>query len=63
MIILPEDKSIVALLSAEDAQQLMLALFSSEKELPEMSALAKMAYTVIKAKSDFYYLVQTREVR
>lgn len=52
MIILPEDKTIIALLSAEDAKQVLLALFSEEGELPVLSPLANMAYTAVKTKSD-----------
>jgi hypothetical protein len=47
-----EDKNIVSLLSAEDAKCLMLALFSDDDDMPEMSPLVLMAYTVIKSKSD-----------
>ena len=52
MIVLPEDKNIISLLTAEDSKQLLLALFSEEDDLPEMSPLANMAYTMVKNKSD-----------
>ena len=52
MIILTEDKNIIELLSAVDAQQVLLALFSEQSDMPDMSPLAEMAYVVIKAKND-----------
>lgn len=52
MIILPEDKKIISLLPAEDAQQVLLALFSEPDETLDLTPLANMAYTVIKGKSD-----------
>ena len=52
MIILPEDKNIISILSMEDAHSVFLALFSEDDDLPEMSALARMAYTVIRSKSE-----------
>jgi len=52
MIILPEDKNIMELLSANDAQQVLLALFSESDDMPALSPLANMAYTAIKSKSD-----------
>lgn len=52
MIIMPEDKNIIALLPPNDAQLLLLALFSEDDNIPELSPIALMAYTVIKAKSD-----------
>ena len=52
MIILPEDKNIIMLLSAEDAQQVLIALFSEDDDTPNLSPLANMAYITIKSKSD-----------
>lgn len=52
MIILPDDKSVVSLLPLKDAKQLLVALFSEDCELQEMTPLANMAYTVIKGRSD-----------
>jgi len=52
MIILPEDKNIVSLLPAEDARQLLLALFSDDGDLPEMSTAARIAYVTIKGRND-----------
>jgi len=52
MIILPEDKNIVLLLPRRDAYALLLALFSETEDLPELTPLANMAYTVIRGKSD-----------
>ena len=52
MIILPEDKKLVSLLSSQDAKQLLLALFSEEGDLPEMSPLSQMAFTAVKNRSD-----------
>ena len=52
MIILPEDKNIISLLPPGDAKQVLLALFSADMDLPEMTPLANMAFTVIKANSE-----------
>ena len=52
MIILPEDRNIVELLSPEDAQMLLLALFSDDDIPTVLSATANLAYTVIKSKSE-----------
>ena len=52
MIILPEDKNIVSLLSGDDARQLLIALFSESDDVPQLSPSANIAYTAIKSKSD-----------
>lgn len=46
MIILPEDKAIISILSAEDAGHVLMALVSDD-ESPELSVQAKVVYTVI----------------
>ena len=45
MIILPDDKLIINMLTPEDAKQVFLALLSDDK--PELSSEAKIVYTVI----------------
>lgn len=52
MIIMPEDKEIILQLSTEEQASVFLALLSSEDEIPELTPLARMAYTVIKGKSE-----------
>lgn len=52
MIILPEDKNIISLLSSEDAQQVLLALFSESDDMPDLTPLANVVYTAVKSKSD-----------
>ena len=52
MIILTEDKSIMSLLPPDDAKQVLLALFSTDDDIPEMTPLANMAYITVKNKSD-----------
>lgn len=47
MKITPEGKIIASLLPPEDAKQVLLALFSEKDDLPELTPLANMAYTVI----------------
>ncbi|MDR1328876.1 MAG: DnaD domain protein [Oscillospiraceae bacterium] len=51
MIILPEDKNIIALLSGDEKQLLLLALFSEDDDMPEIQGAALVAYTAIKSKS------------
>lgn len=46
MIIMPEDKAIISILSAEDAGHVLLALVSDD-ESSELSVQAKVVYTVI----------------
>jgi hypothetical protein len=46
-IVLTGDKKVVSLLPSEDAKLVLLALFSEDGDLPEMSPLANMAYTSI----------------
>ena len=52
MIVQQEDRNIASLLPPEDAKQVLLALFSRDDDLPEMTLLAQMAYTALKEKSD-----------
>ena len=51
MTISHKDKTIVSLLPLEDARQVLLALFSEEGDLPEMTPLAIMAYSAVKSKN------------
>jgi hypothetical protein len=44
-IVLTGDKNVLSLLPPEDARQVLLALFSKDGDLPEMTPLANMAYT------------------
>jgi hypothetical protein len=44
------DKNIVSLLPPKDAKQVLLALFSEDNDLPEMTPLANIAYTSITGK-------------
>jgi len=46
-IALTGDKNVMSLLPPEDARLVLLALFSEDGDLPEMTPLAKMAYTSI----------------
>jgi len=52
MIILQEDKNIVSMVPRDEAYELLLALFSAEDELPELSPAAYVVYTVIRSKSE-----------
>ena len=55
MLILPEDKSIISLLNPDESKLLLLAIFTDEGEevdLSVMSDLTKMAYFVIRDKSE-----------
>ena len=51
MVVRTEWKYIVSLLSAEDAKQVLMALFSKEGDMPEMTPPAFMAYTIIGGKA------------
>lgn len=52
MIVLPEDRAVMELLSPEDARQVLLAIFSSPGDEPDLSPLANMAFTIVRSKSD-----------
>jgi len=51
VIIRSEGKNIASLLPPEDAKQVLLALFSRAEDMPEMTPLAFMAYTIIGSKA------------
>jgi len=49
-IVITGEKNLVALLPPDDARLVLLALFSDDCDLPEMTPLANMAYTSMKIK-------------
>ena len=49
-IVLTGDKNLLSLLPPEDARLVLLALFSEDGDLPEMTPLANMAYTSMTVK-------------
>jgi DnaD/phage-associated family protein len=63
MILLPEDKSIVSLLDAKDAQSVLLALVSDESDMPNLSQAANIVFTAIKVKSDRISVKQSENGR
>ena len=52
MIIMSEDKFMIEQLSPDDSHLLVLALFSEENDIPELTPMARLVYSVIKSKND-----------